>query len=95
MMDKLYKSNNDKFVRPYALLEGSQGQILPHAPWDEQRCGDSVCIVMERGTIDMQEFLVKHPDISRTDKLSRVEKMVRTVPHFVSLSLAPFFLCFP
>lgn len=78
MMHRLHQADGNCFVRPFALVDGptSHCRILSHIPEDEEFCATALCIVMERGTIDLYEFCKKHPNIGRVGKLGIVEMML-------------------
>ena len=50
-MSKLHKSSPNYFVRPYAFIHGSKGQIKSLRTDEATRCAASVCIVMEKGAL--------------------------------------------
>jgi serine/threonine protein kinase len=60
IMGKLYQAAPRHFVRPYAFLDGAHGQILPYSPKDKDHCVAAMCLVMEKGTTDMREYLVNY-----------------------------------
>lgn len=76
MMARLHHADGNRFVRPYAFLEGAQGQIIPQGPEDAVYCATAVCIVMEKGTINMLDFFEKYKDIDRTEKLATIATML-------------------
>ena len=63
-------------MRPYAFLEGSQGQSQPHVKVDKAQCVDSVCIVMERGIADVQHYFSVKKNINYSPKLAFVDEML-------------------
>ena len=76
MMNKLYHAAPDSFVRAYTFLEGCHGQIQPHVKEDKARCADSVCIVMERGTADVEHYFSVKKNINFSQKLAFVDEML-------------------
>lgn len=60
IMGKLHQAAPRHFVRPYAFLDGSLGQILPHSPKDKEHCVAAMCLIMEKGTSDMREYFVNY-----------------------------------
>ena len=60
IMGKLYQTAPRHFVRPYAFLDGSHGQIVPYSPKDKDYCAAAMCLVMEKGTSDMREYFVNY-----------------------------------
>ena len=75
-MARLHQTAPDYFVRPYAYLEGCQGQIQPHVPEDEAYCATAVCIVMEKGTIDMHEYFAGKKKVGQALKLAFFDEML-------------------
>lgn len=76
MMSRLSKSDSSRFVRPFCLLDGGSGNIIPYLPEDATYCSNAVCIVMEKGSVDMKEYLSHRSDMQVTEKLSVVRHML-------------------
>jgi serine/threonine protein kinase len=76
MMARLHKADPSRFVRPFAFLDGSQGCIIPHQKEDAEYCLKSVCIVMEKGAVDMKQYFTQRPDMPIMEKLAVVRQLL-------------------
>lgn len=63
-------------MKNFGLLKGSKGQILPCDEKDEALCKECVCIVMERGVISMDKYLLTHQDVNHRFRLGIVEHLI-------------------
>lgn len=83
MMHLLHSTDSNRFVRPYALLYGSKDQIFSSHTEDDAYITSSICIVMERGEIDMLQYINEEKnmgkDIVLSEKLSIVHKLLDIV----------------
>lgn len=80
------------FVKYYGLLVGSLGQVVACGEDDQMKCNDSICIVMERGAISMDKYLLTHQRSSQHAQLAVAEKMLAIVvaAHTVGVVLMDF-----
>ena len=76
MMAKLHKADASHFVRPFAFLDGATGHIIPLQSEDLVVCASSICIVMEKGAVDLKEYFANRSDIQVTEKLSVVRHLL-------------------
>ena len=76
VMARLHKSDPGRFVRPFALLDGAQGGITPNRTEDTIFCAQCVCIVMEKGVVNMKEYFSKRLDMPILEKLSVVRQLL-------------------
>ena len=67
-MTRLHKSDPGRFVRPFALLDRAQGGITPYRTEDTIFCTQCVCIVMEKGVVNMKEYFSKRLDMPILEK---------------------------
>jgi serine/threonine protein kinase len=80
MMNTLYKFDSTKFVRPYALLDGSSGQIRSDHAEDGVHIASSICLVMESGIVDMLEYFTEgHREMHQSEKLSIIQQLLGIV----------------
>lgn len=73
VMARLHKSDPGRFIRPFALLDGAQGGIRTE---DTIFCAQCVCIVMEKGVVNMKEYFSKRLDMPILEKLSVVRQLL-------------------
>jgi serine/threonine protein kinase len=81
IMNVLQKFDSSKFVRPYALLDGSMGQIGSEHAEDDAHIASSICIVMEFGVVDMLQYFSegKRKDMPQSEKLGIVQQLLGIV----------------
>ena len=75
-MAKLHKAHPNYFVRPYAFVHGSKGQIKPFRSEEVAQCSASVCVVMERGAVDLRMHLESNTDLTTPERLSIVSQLL-------------------
>ena len=76
MMVRLHKADSSRFVRPFAFLDGAHGGITPYQKEDTAYCLKSVCIVMEKGAVDMKEYFMQRPQMPIMEKLGVVRQLL-------------------
>jgi Protein kinase domain len=76
IMVRLHQTAPERFVRPYALVEGCCGQIKPHVTEDEAYCATFVGVVMEKGATDMHVYFTRKERTTLTEKLFLFEEML-------------------
>jgi serine/threonine protein kinase len=92
MMAKLNKAHPNRFIRPYAFIDGSKGGIIPACEKDMEVCMTSVCVIMERGAVDLHQHLVDNTDHSAAEKLSFISQLldILLAAHRCDIVLADF-----
>ena len=58
MMSSLYHNHPQYFVKPHALLDGSVPGSIEQCEGGREDLSEYFAIVMEKGSIDLNEFLI-------------------------------------